>query len=67
MSWKTIKSETKQYRTNLIGTPEQWTKKLDDIKARNHEVLKEGFEPYTGELMDGGKVKRYWAVVKIPS
>jgi hypothetical protein len=65
--WRTIKNETKTYRTKLTGTPEQWAKKMADIKARNHEILQEGKDPYTGDLMDAGKVSNYWAVCKIPS
>jgi hypothetical protein len=65
MSWRTIKSDTKTYKTKLTGTEAQWLKKLEDIKNRKHEVLQQGSAPYKGDLMDQGKVRDYWAVVKI--
>jgi hypothetical protein len=51
----------------LTGTEAQWSKKLKDATDRNHEIVQQGANPYKGDLMDSGKVKDYWAVMKIPS
>jgi hypothetical protein len=67
MGWRNPLTQTKTYRTKLTGTEAQWSRKLEDIKNRNHEVIQQGSESYKGDLMDAGKVRNYWAVVKIPS
>jgi hypothetical protein len=55
------------YKATLQGTPEQWEKKLKDIKDRGHEILHEGKNPYKGDIGFGEDVYAYWAEVKIPS
>jgi hypothetical protein len=67
MSWRNIKQNTMTYKMKLTGTEAQWSKKLKDATDRHHEIVQQGSNPYKGDLMDSGKVKDYWAVMKIPS
>lgn len=67
MAWGRKRSNTMTYKATLQGTPEQWEKKLEDIKARGHEIVHQGQSTYKGEISFGVDVYAYWAEVKIPS
>lgn len=49
------------YRVTMVGTENDWKKKVVDIESRKHIILRQGYAPTS----EGGKLK-YWADVQRP-
>jgi hypothetical protein len=66
LSWKTMSTSNKKYKTTMTGTEKEWEKKLKDITDRKHEIIRQGSNPYRTMSFEKGEVRSYWAEVKMP-